>query len=204
MGRMVLRAPGWWPPPGLRGTIPIVCCGGSWGWRPLGPAGPSLSPSPPGLGWGCHLQLLPPAGSFLPSPRIPLGSDLGTGRQRVPAQCPAPGSCSCWSLAVATTLDAGWPPRRGSCGALPPPGELLALVYVPGVIKIPGTNSWPAQRACLRDGVGAACALPGVLGWGMWGVPPPPHPLLLGMLQHQLQLGCTCPLLPQVGQITTI
>lgn len=63
---MGLRAPGWWPPAGLRGTIPIVCCGGSWGWHPLGPAGPSLSPSPLGLGWGCHLQLLPPAGSAPP------------------------------------------------------------------------------------------------------------------------------------------
>lgn len=45
---------------------------------------------------------------------------------------------------------------RGGCCTLPPSRELSALVYVPGIIKILGTNSWLAQAACVWDGAKAA------------------------------------------------
>lgn len=61
----------------------------------------------------------------------------------------------------------GWPPwwmvgghgRRGGCCTIPLSRELSALVYVPGIIKILGTNSWLAQPVCDWNGVKAA---------GMW------------------------------------
>lgn len=57
-----------------------------------------------------------------------------------------------------------WPPwwrvgghgSRGGRRTLQPSRELSALVYVPGIIKIPGTNSWLPQAGCVWDGVNAA------------------------------------------------
>lgn len=77
---MVLRAPGWWDN-SHRLLWGLLGLESPWPCRPL------ALPIPAGFGLG----LLPPTGSLLPSPHIPLGSDLGRGRQRVQAQCLALG-----------------------------------------------------------------------------------------------------------------
>lgn len=134
--------------------------GGEWG-RAVGLSACLLSqhaPSPPQKQSGCCLV-----------------KEFSVWGRKRGEKWPSSGSCWVHSAvpAMATTVGGGW---RASHRLLTLSGVLSALVYVPEVIKIPGTHSWLAHGWCQRSLRG----LQGLLGPETWAGLMQLHPSSLG------------------------